>query len=273
MVKSRAAAAPGKAPGAAYECLGYGGGVELCASVNIESLIMSKEATTDRRALLSKNPLFGSLGPDELDELLSLSIVQKFDSNQLIFNRGDPGDGLYAIMDGRVGIKTVSKSGKEIFLNIMEKGEVFGEIALLDGKERTAGAVAIKPTELLFISRERFIPFLEKRPKLCIRLLVVLCSRLRWTSEIIEDTIFRDIRSRLAKRLLAFVEVYGVPVENGTKIDLKISQEDLGRMLGATRESINKELGTWQAQGVISHDHGYITLHDTKVLEHLAELS
>ena len=234
---------------------------------------MSKEAASDRRALLSTIPLFESLQRAELDELLSLSVGRKFDRNQLIFNRGDPGDGLYAIIDGRVGIKTVSKTGKEIFLNILEKGEVFGEIALLDGKERTAGAVAMEPTELLYISRERFIPFLEARPKLCVRLLIILCSRLRWTSDIIEDTIFRDIRSRLAKRLLVFAKVYGIPVQNGTKINLKLSQEDLGRMLSATRESINKEFSAWQSQGVVSHDHGYITLHDTKALEHFADLS
>lgn len=232
---------------------------------------MLTQAAGDRRALLATNPLFGILDAGELDELISLSTVLRYQGNQLIFNRGDPGDGLYAIIDGRVGIKTVSKAGKEIFLNILEKGEVFGEIALLDGKERTAGAVAMQPTELLFIGRDRFVPFLEARPKLCVRLLNVLCARLRWTSDIIEDTIFRDIRSRLAKRLLAFRRVYGVPVDAGVRIDLKISQEDLGRMLGATRESINKELGAWQAQGVISHDHGYITLHDIAALEDLAE--
>ena len=132
----------------------------------------------DKRATISKNLLFGALEEDELDEFLDLSVPQRYPRDRVIFSKGDPGDGLYVIADGRVGIKTISKHGKEIFLNIMEKGEVFGEIALLDGKERTAGAVAMESSQLLFISRERFIPFVEQRPNLSTRLLEVpSCSK------------------------------------------------------------------------------------------------
>lgn len=234
---------------------------------------MQGKVATDRRSLLSRNLLLGSLDSHELDELLSSARVMCFDRDEVIFNKGDPGDGLYAILCGRLGIKTVSASGKEIFLNILEEGDVLGEIALLDGKERTAGAVAMEPTELLFIGRRHFIDLLERHPKLSVRLLGVLCTRLRWTSEIIEDTVFRDIRSRLARRLLSLAHVYGTEVADGTRIKLRISQENLGRMMGATRESINKELGAWQSQGVIGYSRGHITIRDAEVLERLANLA
>ncbi len=189
----------------------------------------------------------------------------------IIFSKGDPGDGLYVIAEGLVGIKTISKHGKEIFLNIMERGEVFGEIALLDGKERTAGAVAMESSELLFISRERFIPFVEQRPNLSRRLLEVLCERLRWVSDIVEDAMFRDVRGRLARRLLRFSRVYGENTANGVRIRLRISQENLGLMLGASRESINKELRVLQSDQILSYGRGFFTLHDLDRLTELAE--
>jgi CRP/FNR family cyclic AMP-dependent transcriptional regulator len=226
-----------------------------------------------RRAALVRNLLFGALDSAEFDELLRLSVPQRYDREQMIFGKGDPGNGLYAIVAGRVGIKTVSRFGKEIFLNILEAGEVLGEIALLDGKERTAGAVAMEPSELLFISRERFIPFLEQRPKLSTRLLEVLCARLRWTSDIIEDTIFRDVRARLARRLVRLSRVYGDDTDGGRRIRIKLSQENLGLMLGASRESVNKELVALQGRGILSYRGGYITLRDIDALQELAEES
>jgi CRP-like cAMP-binding protein len=219
--------------------------------------------------MFSENQLLGQLEPHEVEELFSLATVEHFDTDDVIFHKGDPGDRLYAIVSGRVGIKTVSRDGKEIILNVLGPGEVFGEIAVLDGKERTAGAAAMKPTKLVRVGRTEFLPFLERHPKLCIRAIEVLCDRLRWTSDIIEDTIFLDIPRRLAKRLLILVQRHGRPVEAGVKIDMKLSQEDLGNMLGATRESVNKGIRSLQQHGVISYEGGYIIVHDIDALGRL----
>jgi len=218
-------------------------------------------------AALSKNRLFGQLEPEKLDELLALSRLERFAPKDVVFLKGDPGDCLYAIMSGRIGITTTSEGGKEIFLNILGPGEVFGEIALLDGRERTAGAMALDPAELLRIDQADFLPFLERNPKLSIRLMRVLCERIRWTSDIIEDTIFLDIPHRLAKRLLTLVKQYGKPTRNGITIDIKLSQESLGQMLGVTRESVNKGIRTLEAQGIIAHEHGIINVTDIASLE------
>jgi len=218
-------------------------------------------------AALSKNRLFGQLEPEKLDELLALSRIERFAPKDVVFLKGDPGDCLYAIMSGRIGITTTSEGGKEIFLNILGPGEVFGEIALLDGRERTAGAMALDPAELLRIDQADFLPFLERNPKLSIRLMRVLCERIRWTSDIIEDTIFLDIPHRLAKRLLTLVKQYGKPTRNGITIDIKLSQESLGQMLGVTRESVNKGIRTLEAQGIIAHEHGIINVTDIASLE------
>ncbi len=224
-----------------------------------------------RRTILSKNRILGQLDPPAMEELLSLSRGQSFSAKEQIFLKGDPGDRLYAILKGRVGITTVSEGGKEIFLNILDVGEVFGEIALLDGRERTAGAVALEPTELLTIDRSAFLPFLERNPRLCIRLMTVLCERIRWTSEIIEDTIFLDIPHRLAKRLLTLVTQYGKPVETGIEIDLNLSQENLARMFGVTRESVNKCIRYLEENGIISCNRGCINVRDIAALRKLVQ--
>ena len=233
---------------------------------------MNHRLTVGGTAALSKNRLFGQLEPEKLDELLALSRLERFAPKDVVFLKGDPGDCLYAIMSGRVGITTTSETGKEIFLNILDPGEVFGEIALLDGKERTAGAMALDPAELLRIERDDFLPFLERNPKLSIRLMRVLCERIRWTSDIIEDTIFLDVPHRLAKRLLALVSQYGKPTREGITIDIKLSQENLGQMLGVSRESVNKGIRALESQGVIVHEHGFISIRDIASLEGLVRL-
>jgi CRP-like cAMP-binding protein len=219
--------------------------------------------------ILSKSQLLSRLEPPEVKELLSLAVIEQFAAHSVIFNKGDPGDRFYAILEGQVGISTVSQEGKEIFLNILDQGEVFGEIAVLDDKDRTASAVAMEPTLLLKIGRAEFLPFLESHPRLCIRLMAVLCDRLRWTSGIIEDTIFLDIPRRLAKRLLTLAQRHGEAVDSGTRLPIKLSQEDLGHMLGATRESVNKGIRWLQKIDAISYLDGYIIVKDMTLLESL----
>lgn len=223
--------------------------------------------------ILARTELLSQLNAHEMEELVALARVEHFAAGAAIFNKGDPGDKFYAILRGRVGINTVSREGKEIFLNILNPGDVFGEIALLDGKERTAGAVAMEPTKLSAIGRADFLPFLERHPGLCIRLMAVLCERLRWTSGIIEDTIFLDIPRRLAKRLLNLVHRHGEAVEGGVRIRIKLSQEDLGHMLGATRESVNKGVKSLQQSGAIIYEDGFMVIQDIALLESLVETS
>jgi len=220
---------------------------------------------------LRRNELLGQLEPDEMDEFLALAKVRCFDTDQTIFQKSDPGDCLYAIVSGRVGITTESEAGKAILLNMLKPGEVLGEIALLDGKERTANAVALERSDLLRIDRADFMPFLERHPRLAIRLMGVLCDRLRWTSDIIEDTMFLDIPHRLAKRLMTLASQFGRSTEEGLLIDIRLSQEKLGQMLGSTRESINKGLKLLEHKGLIEMAGGYIRVIDQTALERFAE--
>jgi CRP/FNR family transcriptional regulator, cyclic AMP receptor protein len=202
--------------------------------------------------MLSKHFLFHAFENAELDELLAHARTQSYAAGSSIFRKGDAGNGLYGILSGEVAINTFSADGKEILLNLLRPGEIFGEIALLDAKERTAGAMAKTASDLLFIDRGDFIPFLERHPQVCVRLLTVLCNRMRWTSQIIEDVIFLDLPGRLAKKLLDFAELHGRSVSEGIELDLHLSQYDLGTLTGASRESVNKVLTLWRRNGLIS---------------------
>ncbi len=228
-------------------------------------------AAEDLRSVITKNVIFGALGSGEVDRLLAAATLRAYEKDQQIFQQGDLADGLYLVATGRVGIRTLSEEGSEIFLNILEGGAVFGEIAAIDGGARTAGAIAMERSDLLFVDRRTFHGLMLASPALCVSLLTLMCERLRWTSSIIEDAHFRDVRTRLARRLHKLLGEYGVEQEGGMRIKLKVTQEMLARMLGATRESVNKELMALQRAGILTYSRGYVTVHDGEGLRRTTE--
>ncbi len=231
-------------------------------------------SVADGREFLAKHDLLGHLTPEELDRLLAPARVERLDEGRVLFRKGDPGDSLYVVLAGRIAIGTTSGDGKEVVLNVLGRGEVFGEIALLDGKARTADATAMAECHLLVLERSDFMPFLESHPEVAARLIAVLCERVRWVSESYEDALFMDLPARLAKRLLRLAEAYGEPAEeSGTRIEFPLSQQELAKMAGVSRESVNKLLRAWQAQGLIAHDQSHVTILDPARLKRLVEPS
>ncbi len=224
-----------------------------------------------RRTALMGSPLFAAMTPDELDAILAMAIEHRYRRGQTIFQKDDPGTAMMAVLTGRVRISTVSADGKEVTLNVISPGEVFGEIALLDGKPRSADATAIEETNLLVLERRDFLPFVLNNQDLTARLLAILCERLRRTSVALEDIALFDLPVRLARVLLKLGDDYGRPTEAGLRIDLKLSQKDLSNLVAATRESINKQLRTWRESGLVILDAGYLILPKPARLKKLIE--
>jgi CRP/FNR family cyclic AMP-dependent transcriptional regulator len=146
------------------------------------------------RDLLRGTLLFSGLSDQDADAILGSAHRTRYPARATIFAKGAPGQSMMAILQGRVRISVPSSDGREAVFKIMGEGEIFGEIALLDGKERTADAVAITACELLVVERRAFLPVLRRRPELCIRLLELLCERLRRTDQQIEDLLIRQFR-------------------------------------------------------------------------------
>lgn len=213
-------------------------------------------------ALFGRHHLLGQLRPEEAAELLAQVASRAVAAGQTIFRKDDPGDGLYGVLAGRVVATVTSPSGKELILNRFGPGEFFGEIALLDGKGRTANAVAREPTGLMFLARRAFLPFLERRPEVAARMIALLCERLRHTTDLVEDAAFRNVPARLAKQLAALALAGGSPA-------VAIGQRELAQMLGVSREIVTRQLGVWQEAGLVELSRGRILLHDRIRLERI----
>jgi CRP/FNR family transcriptional regulator, cyclic AMP receptor protein len=227
---------------------------------------MPAEATIDKRALLANHPLFGQLAPDELERLVAYMRLVRQPPRTVLFRKGDPGTHMVVVVRGRVKVCTHSEDGKELVLNLINPGEVVGEIALLDGADRTADAVTLVDSDLLILERRDFIPFLKRHPDACMRLLAVLCERVRRTSELLEEALFLEGSSRLAKRLVHLAEVFGKAVPGGVKIDISLSQQQLGNMVGMSRESMNKQLKQWRQDDLIRIEDGRYVLTNLEAL-------
>jgi CRP/FNR family transcriptional regulator, cyclic AMP receptor protein len=233
---------------------------------------MATNARIAGRALLEGHYLFGQLAAEDLDGLLAHARMERYRTGQTIFLKGSAGTGMMAVVSGRVRISTPSLDGRELVLNMIHEGEVFGELALLDGKERTADASAAVDCELLVLERRDLLPFLEKHPGVALRLLAIVTGRLRQTTEQVEDVAFLGLESRLAKQLLRLATRHGRRSAGGEiTIDAKLSQRELGQMIGLSRESINKQLSAWQREGFVRVEEGTITLLDPDELRRVIE--
>lgn len=207
---------------------------------------------------------------DQLDEELRSAVEQltkpvRLQQNQVLFLQSDPGDALYIVDEGRVEISVMSESGKKLTLNEMRPGDVFGEIAVLDGGPRTATATTLTPCVLRRIDRAEFRESLRKNGALGAALIEVLCARLRWVSQQVEDLAMLDIQGRLASKLLMLHENFAD--DQGV---LHLSQSELADFVGGRRESTNKILQDWRAKGLIELSRRAIRVCDRERLADFA---
>lgn len=226
-------------------------------------------APVDKRGVFSRHTLFGNLPAADVDMLAGYARVERFRKGATIFHKGDTGGGLMAVLDGQVKISVPSAEGKEAVLNIIRAGQVFGEIALLDGQPRTADAVAMVDCDLLVLDRREFVPLLRANPDLALRIMELLCARLRRTSEQVEDVMFLHLEGRLAKALLRLSQDQGGGGTPSARV--AITQRELGQMIGMSRESTNKQLQDWQRRGWVRLVKGGVELVDRDALQEMTE--
>src|ERR1700678_2511758 len=210
------------------------------------------------QTVLARNLLFRGLSPATFEQIARLCVRRAYERNAVIFSQSDPGDALYGVVTGRVRISASSAAGREVFLNIMEPGDTFGEIALLDGRPRTASASATAPSELLIVTREQFLALLAREPQLTDHLLRLLCARLRWVSEFAEESALLSVPARLARRLLSLGTLDGHGV--GPGIERKISQDEMASFLGLSRQIVNQHLQDWSAHRWVGLGRGKIMI-------------
>ena len=223
------------------------------------------------RRSLAGHPLFGALPERDLEALMRHAHTQRYPRGTTIFAKGDVGSSMMGVLSGTIKIASVTAEGKEVVLNLIGVGQIFGEIALLDGKTRTADATALSDCEVLVVERRDFLPLLRSNPDLALRIVLMLCSRLRRTNEQVESIMFMPLEARLARTLLRLAAEQGEAAAGKPVRKVAVTQRDLGQMIGMSRESTNKQLMAWQRAGTVTVVKGGVELRDLDVLTQAAE--
>jgi CRP/FNR family cyclic AMP-dependent transcriptional regulator len=221
----------------------------------------------DKLAPLRNHPLFREFPPAVIEHFGTYMTRRSMRRGATIFAKGDPGTGLMAVLWGSVKISVPTADGREAVLNIINPGEIFGEMALLDGRPRSAEAVAMEDCELMVIDRRDFIPFLREQPDIALKFIEILCARIRHTSEQVEDVMYLSFPGRLAKTLL---QLTGGPEAPAAHRNVRITQRELSSIIGMSRESTNKQLRAWENRKWVRLQRGGIAVLNPAALAKLA---
>jgi CRP-like cAMP-binding protein len=220
------------------------------------------------RALLRRHFLLQGAATDLIERLARLVWIERRRAGEMLFLRGDPSNGLYGILAGEVRIVVASAEGDEVLLNALGPDEMFGEIALVDGADRSATAVIGADAKLMRIAHADFRKLLMAHPEVSFGLLQLLCRRLRAISETAQDHALLPLPGRLAKRILAMADACAADAPGAR--ELRYSQGELAQLVGAARESVNRVIGRWRQIGLVSVEGRRMTIRDRAALAALA---
>jgi CRP/FNR family transcriptional regulator, cyclic AMP receptor protein len=229
---------------------------------------MAQSPASDRgRKLLEKSTLFGALDEKARREVAAYGKPRSYAAGEPICRLDDHGDSMMAIVVGTVRIWLPAVKGREIILADLPAGELFGEIALLDGKPRSANATALTNCELMVLQRRDVMPFLDRNPSVCIKLMEILCARIRRSDERMSDIAFFDLPARVAKTLLRY------PASGPGPVRISLSQGELAAMVGGTRENVNRCLREWQRRGILELKDRWTIIRKPEALRQILEMA
>jgi CRP-like cAMP-binding protein len=209
-------------------------------------------ASPDLSGTIGKTMLFSGLDPDDLRRLAGIARESSLAAGHGLFEQGDESDGLYIVVTGIIRIYLTAQDTREATINLLEDGEVIGEMGLLDGLPRSAGAAALTDVRLIFIPREPFMSLLDTSPKLARSIILMLCERLRAANAQVDQAIFHDLRHRLIVLLRHLAVIHGRVEDDVSIVDMELTQGTLAQMLGASREAVNKQLRALAKDGKIA---------------------
>lgn len=208
-------------------------------------------AVSDLSTWLGRTVFFNGLDEEDIRRLGAISRETTLKANEVLFDQGDESDGLYVVVTGIIRIYLTAEDSREATINLLEDGEVIGEMSLLDGLPRSAGAAALTETKLIFIPREPFMDLLDNSTRLGRQIILMLCERLRAANAQVDQAIFHDLRHRLIVLLRQLAVLHGRVDRDVSVVELDLTQGSLAQMLGASREAVNKQLRALQKEGRI----------------------
>jgi CRP/FNR family transcriptional regulator, cyclic AMP receptor protein len=233
----------------------------------------SRRVLAEDHRLLDNCVLFSNLNSDEHAAISAHARIRSYDAGETIFAIGSPGDQMMALLDGTIRISVPFSEGKELFLATIHPGEIFGELAVLDGKERSADAIAETACTLAILERSDVLSFFERNPSTLLKLVRVLAQRLRRTDQAFAEMACLQLPVRLAKTILRILNQEANSVSAKT-FKIHISQRELANMVGSTRESVNKCFRNWQKRDrIVQISEGSIIITNRRAFERLAEVT
>jgi CRP/FNR family transcriptional regulator, cyclic AMP receptor protein len=212
--------------------------------------------------LFHNNPLLSDLPADHVRELLRYAVVKTYAAGAVVIRQGDVADGLYGVLSGRLTVTFATAEGRDLILGMRMPGQLFGELALIDGATRSATVVARDASSALFIARHIILPFLYRHPELVLRLAAYMSELMRRGTDHIADVSLLGIPQRLAKVLITLA---------GAKLAVSLSQDELSRILGVSREVVNRQLALWREGGFVKLARGRIILLDDGAMRRIAK--
>ena len=216
---------------------------------------------------LTSVPIFASLKEEQLQSLPGKLQPRSYQRGEVIFHEDDPADRMHIIVEGRVKISIASEDGRERDIALFQSGDCFGEMALLDGSNRSATATAVDATETMVLLRQ---DFLGENPELAADVNALLVQRLHNVNQLLGDMVFLDVPTRVAKQLLTLAETYAADAKPGDAIVVPMGQDELARLVGASRETVSRALNSYRRMGFVDTSHRRITITDLPGLERMA---
>ncbi len=217
--------------------------------------------------ILKRIPLFSSLKDDELEAIYKLSYIRKCTKDSIILLENEGGDTLFIIISGKVKVTTFSESGKEVIFSILNEGDFFGDMSLMDGKPRSATVISIEDSELRLLRRNDFIKLVEEHPRIALILLEELTARLRKADERIESLAILDVTGRVAGILLQLADERGEKTDNGVVIKSRPTHQELANMVGTTRETVTRVLKQLENKKYINMSGKDLQIFDPEVFK------
>ena len=224
-------------------------------------------ATVD---FLRRVSIFAQLEQQQLQFLLKKFRPHHYHRNEVVFHQGDPAGRMHIIIEGRIRISIASEDGRETDIALLQSGDCFGEMALLDDSNRSATATALVPSESIALLRQDFLDFLNENPRVVSEVNNMLMERLRSSNQMLGDMAFLDVPTRLAKQLLELSEANTGEGQGDDSLQVLMGQDELARLVGASRETISRTLNSYRRLGILSISHRRITITDRAALERMA---
>lgn len=201
---------------------------------------------------LKRVPILAGLDDDDLHRLSQLLQPRQYRKGEIVFLKDDPGDALYLIQRGAVKIYLTAEDGTEKTLAILQAGEFFGEMALLDDEPRSAMAEALEPCQLLALTKGEFTALLMAHPTMALKIIRTLCARLRRMNAQVEALRSQDAASRIMNALMDLARRHGRDTPRGRRIELKLTHQELANLAGTSRETVTRLLCSLQEEGVVA---------------------